>query len=175
MTDTPTPLATPSTPDPPFRAMPDETPVSMRASMEGIHAAIHNPDAVTHDVRRVLINLDEQVRLHLVNVGRTIAQNRQTIRFAHSDLNTIALALKEEARERNWCDEYDTFCDTVNGDTHGQWLEKCASNYDVVVTVTITVEARNEEQASEIAGRQLDEASNSFDDVEYDIQDVNEA
>ena len=59
-----------------------------------------------------------------------------------SDLGIIAEALRNEAENREWCDEYNEFCDTVNSKTEEHPLIPLEQEYEVEVEVTATVTTR---------------------------------
>jgi hypothetical protein len=66
---------------------------------------------------------------------------KRTVRLL-SDIGIIAEALRNEAENREWCDEYNQFCDKVNSKTEEHHLLSLEQEYEVEVEVTATVITR---------------------------------
>lgn len=71
-----------------------------------------------------------------------------------ADILTIGEALIEEAEDRGWCDEFDTFIDGLEPKLHAE-MPRRVRDYDVYVEITVrvpvTVSARNADHARERA------------------------
>ena len=72
-----------------------------------------------------------------------------------SDVDLFADMIREEAENRGWCDEYDTFVDHYNNKSKVAWIDPRTKDYEVDVTIDFVVrvttsvmtEARNEDDA----------------------------
>lgn len=77
----------------------------------------------------------EPVQSEMLGVAR---ERNLTLR---NDLKIIADALLEEAQEREWCSEYDSYVDRVNARTSEPWLQRCARQWAATFTVTVNFTA----------------------------------
>jgi hypothetical protein len=116
------------------------------------------PDDTTVDeggLRRVTIDIpgvgqyltDARVALYISRLkeraeygDRTISQLRTAVEYRENDLKIIAEALRDEAVNRDWCDEFAQFVDAVNDRTQGEWLQKANVEYLVRFRVTVKPE-----------------------------------
>lgn len=119
-----------------------------------------------------------------------IAGLRQLNNEMRIDADKIAGALRNEADDRNWCEQYNTFVDEVNEGTKHLKLEPLARNYELTVTVsrvqtqtiTVSIDAINDDvardefysNAYDYAESELRDNNWSDDDVEYEIDEVYE-
>ena len=108
-----------------------------------------------------------------------------------ADFSLVSDLLLEEAQDRDWCDEYDTFVDSVNKRTKKMALQNCQVEYEVTVQrvrtvydqVTVTVSGRRGMGEYDLQEAAFEEASMSYDwnevddDVsdDYEITDMREA
>ena len=58
------------------------------------------------------------------------------------DLGIVANMLRDEAVRRDWCSDYGTFVDQVNGATDGEWLYHCTEERVASFTVSVTYTCR---------------------------------
>ena len=104
------------------------------------------------------------------------------------DFEYLATAIKDEAENRSWCSEYDTFIDEVNAHLEIMDIELREREYEVTInysvrgsgTWTTTVSATSEESAQEAATSEfeyddIDTSGMDLDDIDVDDVDVNEA
>lgn len=83
------------------------------------------------------------------NIWRTRYENIK------EDFNTLSKAIYNEAKERNWCNEYNTFVQNVNEDLNLMELELLMKQFQVEVEFTrtqkvigyIDIEASDEDEA----------------------------
>ena len=108
-----------------------------------------------------------------------------------ADFHIVSELLLDEAQDRDWCEEYDTFVDSVNRRTKKMSLQNCQVEYEVTVQrtrtvydqVTVTVEGRRGMSEYDLQEAAFEEASMSYewrevdDDVsdDYEIADMREA
>ena len=100
-----------------------------------------------------------------------------------SDIKMIGEALIEEADNRGWCDDYDKFVNSLNSRLSVS-LEERNHDYEVtatfIVTVSTTINARDEDDANDQAG-DMDLSSfncsirGDYDDIEYSNHEVEPA
>ena len=100
-----------------------------------------------------------------------------------SDIKIIGEALIEEADNRGWCDDYDKFVNSLNSRL-SVGLEERNHDYEVtatfIVTVSTTINARDEDDANDQAG-DMDLSSfncsirGDYDDIEYSNHEVEPA
>lgn len=89
---------------------------------------------------------------------REVEWSNNRARTYATDFHTVGEALMQEAENRNWCDEYDQFVETVNGQTSLLDLPVREREYEITVTGTailswshnITVTARSVDDAIEM-------------------------
>jgi uncharacterized protein YdiU (UPF0061 family) len=86
-----------------------------------------------------------------------------------TDILTIGQKLIEEANDRDWCEEYDTIVEELNGDLHITLpVREREFTVEVSVVLTITVSAQDADSAESsarlIAG-DVEEACDNFDGV----------
>jgi hypothetical protein len=73
---------------------------------------------------------------------RLQAQQRMTDAM-RTDISLIAEEILEEALSRDWCSEYGTFVDRVNGRTSQPWLQHCMEERTAEFVVTFTYQCRH--------------------------------
>ena len=96
---------------------------------------------------------------------------------ADDDIQSIATALREEAENRGWCQEYSDFCDQVNSTLNtGIRLESLEQEFEVDIEIEATITAV---RTVTVTARSLDDAQTfvqedpeSFLDVESEISDA---
>lgn len=106
--------------------------------MTAIDETVSNPGAVSDQVTRLLLE---------------------------QDLKIIADALLEEAQERDWCGEYDTYVDRVNARTSQPWLKHCERWWTATFTVTVSFKAISQADGVEPISDHLQ----NFDDCDVEI------
>lgn len=84
------------------------------------------------------------------NIAR-IQSDAERVREMNAEFSRIAEALVNEARERNWCSEYDDFVNGLNSQNRWLTLENCARDYLVTIELRVRVEATNDDNADELA------------------------
>lgn len=89
-----------------------------------------------------------------------------------SDVREISAAFRREAIDRDWCEEAAEFIHDLNRTLHGP-LTPPRTTYDVtvqvLVSVDVTVEAYDEDDARQIAA---DEWRNLWTDRDYDAREI---
>lgn len=115
------------------------------------------------------------------NFWQTNSSNSR--RNHQSDIKIIGEALIEEADNRGWCDDYDKFVNSLNSRL-SVGLEERNHDYEVtatfIVTVSTTINARDEDDANDQAG-DMDLSSfncsirGDYDDIEYSNHEVEPA
>lgn len=98
-----------------------------------------------------------------------------------SDFAIVSDLLLEEAQDRDWCEEYDTFVDQVNKRTKKMSLQNCQVEYEVIVQrvrtvydqVTVTVEGRRGMDEYDLQDSAFELAQLSWDwhEVDDDVSD----
>ena len=79
-----------------------------------------------------------------------------------SDFELIGEMLQNEATERNWCEEYDTFVDAFNAKSKVAYIEPRSNDYEVEVTYEFTIRVSNSVITS---ARNADEAVDNVRDM----------
>jgi hypothetical protein len=106
--------------------------------------------------------LDQRVR----TLEAEVAQYRQRMEI-------IATMLYEEAVRRDWCSDYDAFVDNVNGVLGADVLHKCARDFTVSFSGTMTINANSEDAATEECSTQLARFEGRCDwSMGFEISDV---
>lgn len=124
---------------------------------------------IPNRVYQVILNPESNL-----TVGKLVAHYAQEARFsdswrdkydearqqAQNAIAKIGERLIQESNDRSWCSEFDQIIDDVNSDLPG-WLQlperereyevTWTESYSITVPRSITVTARNEEQACDIA------------------------
>jgi hypothetical protein len=144
---------------------------------EAMHEAWKSPsDTWIHQLATAHLETARQLsvqRAQNTTQETTVQTLRQRANAHESDLRIIADALRNEAVEREWCDEYGRFVDRVNRITNGDWLERCDNTYAVSVLVRLVIETKDSDAARGMADDDLSLlASRSSYDLSYEIQDV---
>ena len=89
---------------------------------------------------------DEEMVAYLTeqmfDMGATIDRQVKTIASLHSDHDKISTALREEAENRGWCGEYNTFCEEVNSTLEMSELQPLEQEYEVEVEVKAEISTR---------------------------------
>ena len=100
----------------------------------------------------------------------TLARRATEARANHvGDIGVIGKALRDEADERDWCDDYDNFVQEVNKHLH---VELPVREHDYVVTATFSVTLRYTVSAqSEDDAREMGEGQ-GMDILRHDVQDA---
>lgn len=81
--------------------------------------------------------VDRMIRIRATLV-RALDNSQKALRDKEQHLERLGEAILEQANERDWCEEYDTFAE--------EWgLPKRTTEWEV--TMTVKVEARNEDDA----------------------------
>ena len=91
-----------------------------------------------------------------------------------SDFELIGEMLQNEATERNWCEEYDTFVDAFNAKSKVAYIEPRSNDYDVEVELELTIRVKTTVFTS---ARNADEAVDNVRDmgmydIEYDLSSL---
>lgn len=99
--------------------------------------------------------------------------NKDMINY-QSDINLIGEMLENEATDRNWCDEYDTFIDHFNEQSKIAYIEPRSNDYDVEVELELTIRVKTTVFTS---ARNADEAVDNVRDmgmydIEYDLSSL---
>jgi hypothetical protein len=101
---------------------------------------------------------------------------RQVVNL-RADISTIAEGLRDEAIERDWCDEYGRFVDNMNGRTSEPHLQRCSFTFEASfqVNVRFTLDGRDYDDAlsemhSYIEGFSLDDGE--LDSVDVEVHGV---
>lgn len=94
----------------------------------------------------------------------------------------ITNAIYEEATERDWCDEYDSWAEEVNGSLKFFEIPLMRREYSVTYTitrtqeaqVTVTVSATSEDNAEDCANDIYSESdlADKVDEDEWETQDI---
>lgn len=95
------------------------------------------PNRSLTDVEMVA-HLTEQ----MFEMGTVIDRQDGFIKTLHSDIDKISTALKEEADNRGWCGEYNTFCEEVNSTLEMSELLPIEQEYEVEVEVKAEISTR---------------------------------
>ena len=95
------------------------------------------PNRSLTDVEMVA-HLTEQ----MFEMGATIDRQVKTIATLHNDHDKISTALREEAENRGWCGEYNTFCEEVNSTLEMSELQPLEQEYEVEVEVKAEISTR---------------------------------
>lgn len=98
-------------------------------------------------------------RSEVERLNNSLAGHRRQMRC-------VADALLEEARRRDWCDEYNDFVDTVNSAAGAEVLRRDEQEFVVRYVVSVTVTASNRDQATEQANEAV-EAGDGVGDIDY--------
>jgi hypothetical protein len=89
---------------------------------------------------------DEEMVAHLTEqmfeMGTVIDRQVKTVDTLHSDIDKISTALQQEAENRGWCGEYNTFCEEVNSTLEMSELLLLEEEYEVEVEVKAEVSTR---------------------------------
>lgn len=116
------------------------------------------------------------------------ANRREVIVQMHNDFDAVGEALKDEAENRNWCDEYDQFVERVNAGLTRMILPVREQEYEVEVevtgtlttTTTVFVTATSQEAANEMVDEDMDSyvdpdeiLTDAARNVSFDIEYVN--
>ena len=87
---------------------------------------------------------DEEMVAHLTEqmfeIGATVDRQVKTISTLYNDHDKISTALKEEAENRGWCKEYNTFCEEVNSTLEMSELLPLEQEYPVNTRTKAEVE-----------------------------------
>ena len=87
---------------------------------------------------------DEEMTAYLTEqmfeMGATVDRQDGFIKTLHSDIDKISTALKEEAENRGWCGEYNTFCEEVNSTLEMSELQPLEQEFQVTTRVKAEVE-----------------------------------
>lgn len=101
--------------------------------------------------------LEEQVAFLTARLEAS-QENLRLSRERHQrDVTTIGDALMEEANNRDWCTQYDSFVSDLNESLHHE-LPTRSRTYNVEVTITISVNASDYDDAREQATEELRDA-----------------
>ena len=109
-----------------------------------------------HEFHRVSVNLADYQRLK---------------NDYYKDIELLADMLREEAENRNWCEEYDNFVDNFNSQSKVATIEPRTNDYEVEVTFDICIRVTNSVVTS---ARNADEAVDnvrdmSIGDMDFDL------
>jgi len=108
------------------------------------------------------------------------SKNNDFVNALKKDFDSVSIALRDEALEREWCDQYNEFVDNVNGQLVYMKLLSAKTDYDVEVkiqetreqTVYISVEATSAEEAEEIVSDyDYSDIADRGDDWDWDRTD----
>jgi hypothetical protein len=133
-------------------------------------------------VRHLLLTFISECRKTdrvLADVDRMRTLRDTALANHEHDLETIGQRLIEESDERGWCDEFDRIIDDVNESLHGT-LPLRVQEFDLIVDVvipsstTVTVKARNEQEAVDLVQSNPSEYINMEDFYidDYEVADV---
>lgn len=108
------------------------------------------------------------------------SKNNDFINALKKDFDSVSIALRDEALERDWCDMYNEFVDNVNTGLVHMKLLTLKANYEVKVKIEqtreqyvhITVEATSEEDAEEMVSNwDYSDLLDNTDDYNWDVTD----
>lgn len=123
-------------------------------STEGLQMQL---DASTAEVQRLQARID---------------QLQQQVVDWETDFNLVAERILEEAENRGWCSEYESVVDSIQGRLRrGQMLTR-TRDYTVAFSVSVSVNARDEDAAEETA-RDILRSNFSYylNDANVDVQE----
>lgn len=81
----------------------------------------------------------EALRVQITELQDQVTRQRVRADLAEGHMQTIADALLEEAQARDWCDEYDRFCERVNRVIGRPVLTPYDRRWNITYSVTLTV------------------------------------
>lgn len=129
-----------------------------------------------------------ELEASITNLNSILEMRTKTIEQYKSEGLTISSVLRNEAEDRDWCNEYNDFVDSLNDRLNLIQFDRLTSEYEVTVTVTrtqtqtitTTIEARNEDEAQECfdddpshhASYELHENKWEDSDIEYEVEGV---
>ena len=126
----------------------------------------------------VLSPEESEVRATRFHEFHTLSQllhdtNKAKINY-QSDITLIGEMLENEATDRNWCEEYDTFIDHFNEKSKISYIEPRSNDYDVEVEVEVTLRIKTSVYTS---ARNADEAVDnvrdmSIGDMDFDLHNA---
>jgi len=138
-------------------------------------ALAFHPDSVTYRLGRR--SLDQ------FHTAVTAAEQRQVMVTNHRELvskfttqlSVVGEMLLNEAENRDWCSEYDTFVDKVNDRLGDEVLQRRARPWSVEFRVTITTTATDSDMATENAESMLESvlSDGNWDDHSLSHYDTN--
>lgn len=117
----------------------------------------------SYDQWNTTVAAAEQRQTIMTNFNATITKQKR-------NLEIIAEMLVEEARSRSWCSEYDEFAESVNDRCGEEVLLLCERAYEVTFSVTVTVDARGSDAASEDAESEIESALSRAGFSDYAVQ-----
>ena len=107
-------------------------------------------------------------------------KNNDFINALKKDFDSVSIALRDEALERDWCDMYNEFVDNVNSGLVHMKLLTLRTNYEVKVKIEqtreqyvyVTVEATSEDDAVEMVDEwDYSDLLDNADDYDWDVTD----
>lgn len=108
------------------------------------------------------------------------SKNNDFINALKKDFDSVSIALRDEALERDWCDMYNEFVDNVNSGLVHMKLLTLRTNYEVKVKIEqtreqyvyVTVEATSEDDAVEMVDEwDYSDLLDNADDYDWDVTD----
>ena len=112
-------------------------------------------DSLARQGHILLTSRDERIAALETELTATygrLSYVQEELSAADHDARTIADALLNEAEERRWCSEYDDFVNGVNADTNRHKLTVRSQEYDVVVSVSQSIDYTVVDTAASEAG-----------------------
>jgi hypothetical protein len=89
---------------------------------------------------------DEEMTAYLTEqmfeMGATVDRLHKTITALESDADKISTALAEEAENRDWCGEYNDFCERVNSTLERIALQPLEQEYEIEVEIKAEISTR---------------------------------
>ena len=123
-------------------------------------------------------DLPRQLAIALIDAMTSLKQARDaheqitaSYRRVRSQLVTVGDMLLEEAEERDWCDEYNTFVDNVNSRAGADVLSRMEYDYSVCIGGTISVTARSADAAREMVQDDIDHFASDYS-MDIEITDI---
>lgn len=97
-----------------------------------------------------------------------VSELNQRVARLVSDRDYVAASLQDEAMRRDWCSEYDDFCDMVNAHVSEPWLRPCRFTRVATIQVIVRYTSRRGDNALE----EIRSALGDLGPCNVDIEDV---
>jgi pyruvoyl-dependent arginine decarboxylase (PvlArgDC) len=119
---------------------------------------------------------DEEMTAYLTEqmfeMGATVDRQVKTIATLHNDHDKISTALKEEAENRGWCGEYNTFCEEVNSTLEITELLPLEQEFQVNTRVKAEVEVDHITYVTATSQEQADSMVEDDPNMFFDPEEV---